>query len=562
MEAKLPLTIIDNQQLQYENELLKIAVLGGVKLEGLDRLRVTLKVELKDSPRPALRHNMDLYNDTQLEKFIRKIAERMEIGTSVIAASLNELTNHLESYRLQLLKDQSEQKQQKKQLSEVEREEAINFLKTPDLLLRTNDLIGKSGVIGEELNRLLMYIIFTFRKGRTPLHVISLGSSGTGKTHLQEKVGELMPEEDKLEITTLSENAFYYFGQRELKNKLILIEDLDGAENVLYPLRELQSKKRISKTIAHTNSKGERRTIHLVVEGPVSVAGCTTQEHIYEDNANRSFLIYLDESKEQDEKIMNYQRAEAAGRIDKQAEEATKNLLQNVQRLLQPIKIINPYAEYLQLPNEVFKPRRTNSHYLLFIEAVTFYHQYQRPWINTETGEIIDPNNSTLQKSLPLGEVGGAVLTTIEDIQEANQLIKNILLRKSDELSGACRNYFEKLKQYLQENKLTQFNNREIRKALRIPTSTQKRHTVALIENYFIKKVKGTKERGYLYEIVNAQEYKELQNKITNVLDETLQNIKDKNLDKSGSGSLVAQSKSEPPKAKRSKVIKEKVQEI
>jgi len=557
MEAKLPLTIIDNQQLQYENELLKIAVLGGVKLEGLDRLRVTLKVELKDSPRPALRHNMDLYNDTQLEKFIRKIAERMEIGTSVIAASLNELTNHLESYRLQLLKDQSEQKQQKKQLTELEKEEAINFLKTPDLLLRTNDYIGKSGVIGEELNRLLMYIIFTFRKGRTPLHVISLGSSGTGKTHLQEKVGELMPEEDKLEITTLSENAFYYFGQRELKNKLILIEDLDGAENVLYPLRELQSKKRISKTIAHTNSKGERRTIHLVVEGPVSVAGCTTQEHIYEDNANRSFLIYLDESKEQDEKIMNYQRAEAAGRIDKQVEEATKNLLQNVQRLLQPIKIINPYAEYLQLPSAVFKPRRTNAHYLLFIEAVTFYHQYQRQWLNTETGEIIDPNTNPFSL-IPNHFI---IETTIEDIQEANQLIKHILLRKSDELSGACRNYFEKLKQYLQENKLTQFNNREIRKALRIPTSTQKRYTVALIENYFIKKVKGTKERGYLYEIVNAQEYKELQNKITNVLDDTLQNIKDKKLDKSGSGSLVAQTTSEPPKAKRSKVIKEKVQE-
>ena len=37
------LIIIDQQQLQYENEILKITVLGGVRLEGLDRLRVTLK---------------------------------------------------------------------------------------------------------------------------------------------------------------------------------------------------------------------------------------------------------------------------------------------------------------------------------------------------------------------------------------------------------------------------------------------------------------------------------------------------------------------------------------
>ena len=85
-------------------------------------------------------------------------------------------------------------------------------------------MIGKAGTIGEEQNRLLMYLIFTSRKQNQPLHIVSLGASGTGKTHLQEKVGSLIPEEDSIEITTLSENAFYYFEQRELKNKLILIE--------------------------------------------------------------------------------------------------------------------------------------------------------------------------------------------------------------------------------------------------------------------------------------------------------------------------------------------------
>ena len=137
-------------------------------------------------------------------------------------------------------------------------------MKDSNLLEKTNELIGKSGVIGEEINRLLMYIIFTSRKREQPLHVIGLGSSGTGKTHLQEKVGELIPEEERVSITTLSENAFYYFGKQELKNKVILIEDLDGAENALYPLRELQTKKRIVKTIASKNTKGETQTKYLV----------------------------------------------------------------------------------------------------------------------------------------------------------------------------------------------------------------------------------------------------------------------------------------------------------
>ena len=50
------------------------------------------------------------------------------------------------------------------------------------------------------------------------------------------------PKEDKIEIITLSENVFYYFGQPQLKHQLISIEDLGGVEGVLYPLREIKSK--------------------------------------------------------------------------------------------------------------------------------------------------------------------------------------------------------------------------------------------------------------------------------------------------------------------------------
>ena len=79
----------------YEHPPVEIAVLGGIRLEGLDRMRVTLKVQIEHL---NLRHNLDLYNDNQTEKLIRKIAERIEIGTSVVAAALTELTDALERY--------------------------------------------------------------------------------------------------------------------------------------------------------------------------------------------------------------------------------------------------------------------------------------------------------------------------------------------------------------------------------------------------------------------------------------------------------------------------------
>ena len=525
----------NTESLIYQNEILCITVLGGIKLEGLDRMRVTLKIQLQNSSVPPVRHNLDLYNDNQLEKLIRKTAERLEIGTSVIAASLAELTEQLEAYRLEQIKQSVADSQIKvKPLTSEEMKAAKAFLSESNLMERTNEMIGKSGMIGEEANRLLMYLIFTSRKREQPLHIVSLGASGTGKTHLQEKVGELIPEEDKIEITTLSENAFYYFGQRELKNKLILIEDLDGAESSLYPLRELQSKKRISKTIAHKNTKGETRTIHLIVEGPVSVSGCTTQEQIYEDNANRSFLIYLDESKEQDKLIMEYQRAVSARRINKEIEQQAAELLRNTQRILEPIAVVNPFAELLNIPEEVLKPRRTNNHYLQFIEVITYYHQFQREQkVDEETGEIF-------------------IETTLEDVAEANKLLKEILLRKSDELTGACRNYFEKLKLYSIGEDQKVFTNRELSNKLRIPVTTIKRYHLDLFNSGYLRISKKDKLRGYEYEIVSYEEYQKLKSNIKSILDANLKKLeKNLNTNKKPNSPQAAQRVSEPLNKKK-----------
>lgn len=498
----MKLNTTNQDHITYEHPPMDIAVLGGIRLEGLDRMRVTLKIKVEHL---SLRHNLDLYNDNQTEKLIRKIAERLEIGTSVAASALTDLTDELEKYRLEEIERQTlSAENHRKILGSEEVKEAQGYLTAPNLMARTKEDIGKTGVIGEESNRLLMYVIFTSRKRNNPLHIISLGSSGIGKTHLQEKVSALIPEEDKLEITTLSGNAMYYFGQQELRNKLILIEDLDGAEEVLYPLREIQSKKQITKRVVIKNTKGETRTVNLRVEGPVCVAGSTTKERIYEDNANRSFLIYIDESPGQDERIMQYQRKLSAGKVDVGEELKTIELLQNTQRILLPVAVRNPYAEMLHIPKEVFKPRRTNAHYLAFIEAVTFYHQYQREkQYDKDTGEEY-------------------IETTIEDIEEANALMKEVLLRKSDDLTGACRNYFEVLKAHLAKEGKDTFTNGEIRRELRIKGTTLRRYHHNLLDAGLIRIKEGKKSTGYKYEAVHPEEYEKLRESIGNVLDNVL----------------------------------------
>jgi predicted transcriptional regulator len=551
MQQKINFT--NPESITYPTEEITYTILGGIRLEGLDRLRVTIKIEVvnrkfqhylnnPDIAALAIRQNLDLYSITQVEKLSRLIADRLEVGVTQVSRDLSDITAELESYRLQQIENQ-QQEQNKiiKPLSEAEKKAAIAFLQNKNLLQATNELIGKSGMVGEELNRLIMWLIYTSRKTAKPLHIISMGSSGTGKSHLQEKVGDLIPEEDKIEITALTENAFYYFDKAELGHKLILIEDLDGILAALYPLRELQSKQRISKTITAKDRNGNTKTIHLKVNGPVCIAGCTTKESLYEDNANRCFLIYLDESPEQDERIMDYQRKISAGKINTTDETQAQQLLQNVQRILQPITVINPYAEFLQIPKEVFKQRRSNAHYLAFIEVISFFKQYEREQkVDEATGEIF-------------------IETTIEDIEEANGLMKEILLRKSDELNGATRNYFEELKAHLIKNSLSSFTNSSIRSQLRIPISSVKRYHTALMEAGLIRKTESRNNAAHHYEIVAREEYERLQSSIGTALDEALDKIK--NLQQPNSPQ-AAQSKTGLRKRKEIKALEPQPTEV
>ncbi|MGY0408038.1 MAG: hypothetical protein ACWIPJ_06750 [Polaribacter sp.] len=82
----------------YTTKHLEIHILGGLKTNKLESLRITLSVQ-KPKQHNILRHSIDLYNDNQVEKFTRKIAERLEIGTSVVRRTLQELTHELENYR-------------------------------------------------------------------------------------------------------------------------------------------------------------------------------------------------------------------------------------------------------------------------------------------------------------------------------------------------------------------------------------------------------------------------------------------------------------------------------
>jgi len=484
-------------QLIYVNSILTIEVLGGVRLEGLDRMRVTLKVGLNGSEIPPIRHNLDLYNDTQLEKFIRKIAERLEVGTGVTGGTLAELTQALENYRLEKIKEQNnENAQPAKPLTEKEKAAAIENLKHGSLLAQTIDDLAASGIQGEAENALLLLLAMTSRKMPDPISVVCLARSGTGKSYLMERVALCIPDEDKKEHTQFTSNAFYYYKKEEIRNKVFLIEDLEGAMDVLFPIRELQSKKRISKTITQKGRDGKLQTTTLIVEGPVCIIACTTKESIYEDNANRSILIYLNDSMAQDEKVMDYQKRHRAGFVDIYREQQVQEKLQQMQKALEPVRVINPFAPLIDLPESFPKKRRALPILLNVIEAITFYHQYQR--------------EQTADKGT--GEV--QIETQPIDIENGFKYLKNVLFRRSDELSGAVRDFYEKLKEVIEKNGLEQFRVSDIRGHIKLTPRSIQQYLKVLLEYGYLHITGGKQRLGYEYGILGGTSEKILHQSI------------------------------------------------
>ncbi len=499
--------VLSPEQLNYQDAHLSITVLGGIKLEGLDRLRCTLKLSNTAQPHlRALRHTLDLYHDDQVQKLIRTAAERLEVGTSKITDSLYALIDHLEVYRLAELAKKSDTKPQVRALTEAERKAAITFLKAPQLMERTNALLGESGIIGEALNRQILWLVYSSRKRPKPLHVICLGASGTGKTYLQEKVSRFIPDTEKFTFTASSENAFYYLEPYDLCHKVVLIEDMDGVQYLLYPLRELQTKQWISKVVPIKDHLGNNKTRQLEVHGPICLSGTTTKEQLYEDNANRCLLLHLDDSHTQQEAIMAYQRKLSAGKVDHEAEQQAATRLTHLQHVLAPVRVVNPYAEQLRIPGQCFKPLRTHDHYLQFIETVTWYHQYQRKEHADDHGEVY-------------------IESTLEDIAIANQLMKEVLLTKSDELPKSLRLFFEQLKKWLRTQDQNTFYSKTLRTHFRLYPMKANRYLRSLEQYGYIKKIGGTQRQGYEYEIGDWQEYNTLQGSLT-VLDELLHKLK------------------------------------
>jgi DNA primase len=363
----------------------------------------------------------------------------------------------------------------------------IDFLKQDNLLQELNKLIEQSGIVGEANSRLLLFIIASSYKTKQPLHAIVQGSSGSGKTHLISKIADIIPQEDVLRFTRITESSLYNWGEYELVNKLLVIEDLDGLkEEAMFAMRELISNQRLSSSVSIKDKKGNIKSTKKEVKGIFSSLSATTKGEIYEDNMSRSFLLAVDESQDQTDKIINYQNKRIAGEINEKDQEKAKELLQKIIRALKVEEVQNPYATQIQLPENVHKKRRLNEMFQSIIKQITIINQYQR---RTQNGKIV---------------------TEIIDIENAVEILFESIILKIDELDGSLRQFFERLKKKFKTDDFTRF---EAMEATGFKKTQLQYYINQLVQLEYIKQY-GHGNKGYKYKLFHFDDIQSVRKKL------------------------------------------------
>ncbi|MCH4828257.1 hypothetical protein [Flavobacterium columnare] len=217
---------------------------------------------------------------------------------------------------------------------------------------------------------------------------------------------------------------------------------------------------------------------------------------------SRSFLIAVDESKEQTARIIEYQNKRNAGEIDPNESQKAIGFIQSIVRNLKVYEVINPYATQLHLPEKVHKIRRLNEMYQAVIKQVTFLNQYQRKLTN---------NNQ--------------LITEIEDIEQATEVLFESIILKVDELDGSLRQFFERLKKYV-KNENQDFLQREIRQELNISKTQLQRYINTLLELEYIKQSGGYNNKGIKYKITYWDNHQKLRAEIKDFLMNQIQSLK------------------------------------
>ena len=465
-------------------------VRGWAKPLSPEVLRVNLRVSKGD-----LFHvdSLDLYQAKARAAFVKQAGMELSESEDALKRDLGAVLRKVEAMQAEVLEEALKAKDPRPTLSEEEHAEALALLKAPDLLDRILSDFERLGVVGEEANKLTGYLAAVSRLLDRPLALLIQSASAAGKSSLMDAVLDLVPEEDLVRYSAMSGQSLFYMGGRALSHKILAIAEEEGAKQASYALKLLQSEGRV--TMASTGkdpATGMLTTHDYTVEGPVMLFLTTTAIDLDEELLNRCLVLTVNESREQTRAIhaLQRQRETLEGMLAKARRDALLRLHRNAQRLLQPLAVVNPYADQLRFRDDQTRSRRDHVKYLTLIRSIALLHQHQR--------------DLKTHGALRYLEV------TAEDIRLANELAQEVLGRTVDELLPQTRKLVTLLHAWVKAEAERQqldpadfhFTRKQAREATGWGDTQLRIHLDRLVELEYLVAHRGRRGQAFDYELV------------------------------------------------------------
>ena len=470
---------------------------GGLeKTLGGDALKVALRLRVGDRFHLDA---VDLARDGERRRFVERAAEETGLHPDLLRRDVARLLLACEQAQAELAKPAEKAASAVPSMSATERAAALDLLRAPDLLSRILRDFEACGVVGEETNKLVGYLAAVSRKLAKPLAVIVQSTSAAGKSALMEAVLAFVPPEERVKYSALTGQALYYLGgEANLKHKILAIVEEEGAEKASYALKLLQSEGELS--IASTGKDphtGRMVTQEYRVEGPVMIFLTTTAVDIDEELLNRCLVLTVDEGRAQTAAIHRLQRESEtlAGMLRNEARAAVLALHRDAQRLLRPLRVVNPFAEKLTFLDDRTRARRDHTKYLALIRSITLLHQHQRP-VRTARDEA--------------GNLVEYIEVALDDIAAANRLAHDVLGRCLDEMPPQTRRLLAHAEAFVAERAdaaqcerdSVRFTRRELRAFCGWGDTQLKVHLGRLVELEYILAHRAEHGTGHVYELV------------------------------------------------------------
>jgi hypothetical protein len=434
---------------------------------------------------------LDFFSMRSKRSFIAEAARLFRETVEVIEADVNRLTLAAENF---VALRASGAALPSAATSDAERADGLKLARSPDLIGDLQRDLDKLGIIGERTNRLLLYLAMTSRKMEEPLAVQILSSSGAGKSHLQDAVLSLCPDEDLVKLTSLTDRALFYKGEDSLRHKALAIAEVAGAEGARYPLRNLISDKKLTiESTVKNPLTGRLETQVNTVYGPTAVFETTTNPDTDAETKSRYLLLSVDESPEQTRAILDAQRQSHTldGRKRRAARAAVLARQHAFQRMLRPLVVVNPFEPLLAYGDGRLLFRRDHPKYLNLILAVTFLHQYQRATKHD-------------------AELGDYIETTLDDIAIANELAAELFGQSLDELSFPSRELLRLIGGFAAERAKAaqkpaleiEWTRRELREAIQWTEARVRQHLAELVRLEYVAATSGRFGSRFRYQLL------------------------------------------------------------